>query len=143
MPTIFRSMKRAEDGLPVVGSKSKELGVRVPPGPNADIDLDQNNNVIQNGKGMSVVANWRNLLPHLIPMRLKPLSPDAIGANLLACYKMGTGTFAAGAVNHDLILVLKKGTLQAGNVVPVQGLHRDQFQAALAATRDQWSVDET
>jgi hypothetical protein len=42
MPTIYRSMKQAEDGLPVVGSNSKELGVRVPPNPNADVDLDGN-----------------------------------------------------------------------------------------------------
>jgi len=42
MPTIYRAMKRADDGMPVVGSNSKELGVRVPPNPNGDIDLDEN-----------------------------------------------------------------------------------------------------
>src|SRR5262245_45755118 len=109
MPTIFRTMKRADDSLPVVGSNSKELGVRVSPNPNADIDLDANNCVILNGKGLSVAANWRDLLPHLIPKRLKPLSPDAAGPNTLTCYKMGTGVFAAGTVSNDLNLVLKHG----------------------------------
>ena len=47
MPTIYRAMKRADDGLPAVGSNSKELGVRVPPNPNAEIDLDENGNVIR------------------------------------------------------------------------------------------------
>jgi hypothetical protein len=97
MPTILRSMKQAKDGLPVVGSgASTELGVRVPPNQWADVDLDQNDNVVQNGNGMSVVANWRHLLAHLIPKRLKPLFPGAAGPNSLTCYKMGTGPNAAG-----------------------------------------------
>jgi hypothetical protein len=142
MPTIFRPMKRAADGLPVVGSNSKELGVRPPPNPNADIDLDQNEYVVQNGKGMSVAANWRNLLAHLIPKRLRPHFPGAVGSDLLSCYKMGAGTFVAGAVSADLDLLLKPGTLTAGIVAPTQSVHRDQFQADLAATRNQWSIDE-
>ena len=38
MPTVFRSMKAAADGFPIVGDQAKELGVRVPPNPHADID---------------------------------------------------------------------------------------------------------
>lgn len=143
MPTMFRSMKRAGDGLPVVGTNSKELGVRVPPNKHADIDLDANDCIVLNGKGLSVAADWRELLPHLIPRRLKSLSPDASGANTLACYRMGSGAFAAGAVNNDLSLVLKQGNSQAGNIVPNQSVHRDRFQALLAATRNEWTVDET
>ena len=143
MPTVFRSMKRAADGLPVVGSNSKELGVRVPPNPNADVDLDQNDHVVQNGKWMSVAANWRHLLAHLIPKRLKPLFPGAAGSNALTCYKMGTGAFVTGGLNVDLNLVLKQGSLRTGNVVPAQSVHRDQFQAHLAGTRPEWSPDET
>jgi hypothetical protein len=143
MPTIHRSMKRATDGLPVVGSNSKELGVRVPPNPDPDIDLDPSDFVILNDKGMSVAANWRNFLAHLIPKRLKPLLPGAAGGNSLTCYKTGTGPFAAGAVSTDLNLVVKQGNNQRGNVVPAQVIHRDQFQADLAATRAQWSQDET
>jgi hypothetical protein len=65
MPTIYRTMKRADDGLPTVGSNTNELGVRVPPNPNGDIELDENGYVILNGNGMSVAENWRRLLPHL------------------------------------------------------------------------------
>lgn len=143
MPTIFRTMKRDHDGLPVVGSNSKELGVRVPPNRHADIDLDANDLVILNGKGLSVAANWRYLLPHLIPKRLVALSPGATGSNALVCYRMGTGVFASGPVTNALSLVLKSGNPQAGNIVPNQSVHRDQFQADLATTRDQWTVDET
>ena len=99
MPTIYRSMKRAADDLPIVGSNSKELGVRVPPNPNADIDLDANDLVILNDRGMSVAANWRSLPAHLIPKRLQPLFAGAAGSNSLTSYKMGTGQFAASAVN--------------------------------------------
>jgi hypothetical protein len=56
---------------------------------------------------------------------------------------MGAGDFAAGVVTNDLNLVLKEGTLQAGNVVPAKSVHRDVFQAHLAGTRGQWAVDET
>lgn len=143
MPTIFRSMKRSVDGLPVVGANAKELGVRVPPNPNADIDLDQNDRVVQNGKGMSVVANWRHLLAHLIPKRLKPIFPGAAGSDSLTCYKMGDGAFTSGDVSDDLRMVLKHGNHQAGNVIPAQSVHYDQFQRHLAATRDRWSPDET
>lgn len=143
MPTIFRTMKRAEDGLPVVGSNARELGVRVPPNPSADIDLDANDRVLLNGKGLSVARNWRNLLPHLIPKRLRSLFAGAAGSNTLACYKTGTGVFAAGAFGNNLNLVLKNGNPQAGNIVPSQSVHRDKFQSDLAATRNQWTVDET
>jgi hypothetical protein len=33
LPTIYRAMKQADNGMPIVGSNSKELGVRVPPNP--------------------------------------------------------------------------------------------------------------
>jgi hypothetical protein len=144
MPTIYRTMKRAADGLPVVGSNSStELGVRLPPNQRADIDLDPNGHVVQNGRGMSVVANWRHLLAHQIPKRLKTLFPGAVGNNSLACYRMGEGDFADGVVTNDLHLVLKPGRPHAGNVVPDQSVHYSQLQSNLAATRNQWSVDET
>ena len=136
-------MKRAQDGLPVVGSNSKELGVRVPPDANADIDLDQSAHVVQNGKGMSVAMNWRNLLAHLVPKRLRPLFPGAAGSNGLTCYKMGSGPFAAGPVSNELRLELKSGNVHAGNVTPTQSADSGQLQANLAATRIQWSPDET
>jgi hypothetical protein len=140
--TIYRSMKRADDDLPVVGSNAKELGVRVPPNPNADIDLDSSGNVILNGKGMSVAANWRYLLPHLVPKRLRPTVAGAVGSNQLACFKLGDGPFQQGSINSRLILVLKGHDPRAGNVVPSQLKPAKEFQDDLAATRADWSIDE-
>ncbi len=78
MPTVYRSMKSAADGLPVVGDQSKELGVRVPPNPSSDVDVDPiTQMVVLNGAGMSVAANWRLLKPHLVPARLSGIVPKA------------------------------------------------------------------
>lgn len=144
MPTVFRSMKAAADGLPVVGDGSKELGVRVPPNPHADVEVDPNTNlVVLNQKGMSVAANWRNLLPHLIPARLSAMVPKARGADDLKCFRVGDGPFAPGVIANGLELVLKPGETDLGNMVPSAAVTVSQFQADLAATRTQWVVDET
>ena len=135
-------MKRAEDGLPVVGSNSKELGVRVPPNPSPDVDLDRNMQVITNGKGMSVAEHWRYMLGHFVPKRLVPVCPGATGSNKLTCYKFGTGVFASAPLNDELVVVTKQHDLHAGNVVPSESVPIQQFQAALARTRTQWQPDE-
>jgi hypothetical protein len=101
MPTIYRTMKRAADGLPVVGSNSKELGVRVPPNANTDVNLDSDGNVILDRSGMSVAENWTDLPGHLIPKRLKAFFEGATGSNALSCYKLGTGPFSPGPLNEQ------------------------------------------
>ncbi len=143
MPTLYRTMKQAEDGQPEVGSDSKQLGVRVAPNPNADVNLDDKGDVVLNGKGMSVAENWRGLLPHLIPKRLKPMLSGAAGSNSLACFRFGQGPFAPGTVNDQLSLILKEHDTHAGNVVPARAVSERQFQGDLAATRGEWTLDET
>jgi hypothetical protein len=144
MPTVFRSMMAAADGLPVVGNRSKELGVRIPPNPHADIEVDPNTNlVVLNQKGMSVAENWRFLLPHLIPARLSTIVPRARGSDDLRCYRLGDGPFVPGSLSSGLKLVLKPGTPVLGNVVPSSAVTVSQFQADLGATRMEWVVDET
>ena len=135
-------MKRADDGLPTAGSNSKELGVRVSPNPNADIDLDENGNVVLNGKGMSVAENWRRLLPHLVPKRLKASFPSASGSNGVACFRFGQGPFSPGPLNVRLQLVSKEHDARRGNVVPATSVSERSFQADLAATRGDWAIDE-
>jgi hypothetical protein len=142
MPTIYRAMKRAADDLPIVGVNSKELGVRVPPTSHADIDLDPNGNIVPNGRGMSVAGNWRNLLPHLVPKRLKSIFPGASGSNSLACFKLGNGPFQAGPINNQLSLLLKNHDPRTGNIVPSQLSSAQEFVDYLAATRGNWSIDE-
>lgn len=142
MPTVYRTMKRAEDGLPVVGSKSKELGVRVPPTPHADVDVDSAGRVVVNGKGMSVAEHWRYMLPHLIPKRLMPNSEDATGSDSLTCYKTGDGEFGAASLNADLNVIVKEGNPHGGVIAPVRSVSVEDFQMALAATRTQWRAEE-
>jgi len=144
MPTVFRSMRVAADGLPVVGDRSKELGVRVPPNPHADVDVDPNTNlVVLNGKGLSVATNWRLLPGHLIPARLSSIEPRARGSDDLKCYRLGDGPFGPRPVANGLELVLKPGSSELGNVVPNAAVTVSQFQADLTATRAQWAVDES
>ena len=104
MPTIYRAMKQTDDGLPAIGAGSRELGVRTPPNLNADIELDDDGNVILNGNGMSVVENWRNLLPHLVPKRLKPIFSGAAGSNKLACFRFGEGALLSRSSERSIII---------------------------------------
>jgi len=137
-------MKAADDGLPIVGDQAKELGVRVPPNPHADIDVDLKTNlVVWNGKGMSVGANWRDLPTFLIPKRLSAIAPDAAGSNSLICYRFGTGEFVEGNLATGLELIMKPGETNLGLVVPTSAVTITEFQQALAATRPDWKVDET
>ena len=142
MPTVYRSMKRDDDGLPRVGSNSSELGVRVPPNPHADVDLDENGFVVLNEKGMSVVEHWSRLPPWLIPTRLKPLAKDARGSDALSCYRIGDGPFEPKPLNDSLALALKPHDPLAGVVAPLRTVPAEQYQKDLAATRDDWVSDE-
>ena len=143
MPTIYRAMKQTDQGLPVIGSNSKELGVRIPPNPSPDVDLDESRNVVCNGKGMSVVENWRRLLPHLIPKRLRSVFPSAAGSNAVACFRFGQGPFAEEQLNSCLAVVFKGRDTRGGNVVPIELVSIGQFQDDLAATYGDWVIDET
>lgn len=142
VPTMYRSMKRSPDGKPTVGSKSKELGVRVPPDPHTDVDLDSSQFVILNRRGMSVVDNWRIQQVHLIPKRLKNLVQGAIGSDNMSCWRLGLAPFAEGTVTESLDLVLKTNNSRAGNIVPRISQHVQDFQDALESTRNHWIVDE-
>ena len=136
-------MKRDVDGLPIVGSNSKELGVRVPPNPHADVDVKPDGTVELNGKGMSVAKHWTLLRSHLIPTRLSHIRPGAGGPDSLACYRIGEGTFSVGPLNDDLELCLKPGQTESGNIVPSRVMPIGEFQRALGATRGEWAVEET
>jgi len=140
---MFRPMKTDSDKLPVCGSNSKELGVRVPPNTSADIDVTETQTVIMNGRGMSVAENWRVLPGHLIPKRLTPAFPGATGSNSLSCFRIGEGAFAADSFNDELNLFLKAGKTKQGNLSPSNEMLMSAFQTALVATREQWQIDES
>jgi hypothetical protein len=83
------------------------------------------------------------LPPHLVPRRLRPILSTAAGSNQLSCYQLGDGPFQAGPINDRLIPVLKAHDPRSANVVPSQSGHVQEFQDDLAATRSDWSIDES
>jgi hypothetical protein len=136
-------MKRAPDGSPVVEPGARGLGVRVPPGEKADVDLDAGGKVVMNGRGMSVASHWRRLPTHRIPERLDDGILGANGPNADRCWRLGDGAFEAGHVTDQLSLALKGHDPQRGNVVPTSHASLASFQANLAATRPAWEIDES
>lgn len=142
MPKMFRPMKRDDDGQPITGTNSKELGVRIPPNKFADVDVNEDGTVELNGRGMSVAADWKGLKPHLIPKRLKSIVSGAVGSNSLSIYCLGEGEFSEGGIDDHLALALKPQSTRNGNVVPINQILLDKFLSYLAATRDRWMVAE-
>jgi hypothetical protein len=143
MPAINRSMRKATDNLPVVEPSARGLGVREPPLPNADVDVDGKGHVVLNGRGMSVARHWRDLPYFRIPKRLDVRKVGFKGSNADCCWRLGEGPFTPGPVWAGLELVLKVHDPTKGNVVPNQPVPLSQFQAELAATRASWVLDET
>lgn len=142
MPLVYRSML-ADRGKPRVGATAKTLGVRVAPDPKPDIPVDTAGLVWPGTGGMSVAPNWRSLPGHRIPARLVDKHPSATGKNSLYCWRLGAGDFLAGPVAPDLTFRPDPNTpAQHGLVEPAQEMSLADYQAALAATRDHWVVDE-
>ena len=136
MPRVFRVMRKdAADGKPALGDR--DLGVR----PGIDVDIDALNNVLVNGKGMSVAPNWRNINRHRIPKRLRSIVPGAVGNNNTFCFRTGSGAFVQGAFAHGLTLEPDSAT--HGNVAPAQVVPLVTYEADIAATRPDWHEDET
>jgi len=136
MPRFFRVMKKdANDNLPVLAQNS--LGVR----PKIDVDIDAQNNVQVNGKGMSVSPDWRDINHKRIQIRKCDVVPGAQGSNNTFCFRHGTGPFVQGAVTNDLALEPDSAT--HGNVAPVQMVQFPTFEGHIASTRPDWVEDET
>src|SRR5439155_22000762 len=120
-------MKKDPDGLPTVSQTN--LGVR----PGVDVDLDAQNNVLVNGKGMSVAPNWRNINRNRVPKRLRSIVPGAGGSNNTFCFRTGNGAFVQGAFANGLSLEPNSAT--HGNVAPAQVVPLATYEANIAATR--------
>jgi hypothetical protein len=136
-------MLKDADGLPLVGTAGKCLGVR-PSGKNADVDLNAAGEVISNDKGLSVSAEWKILPGHLIPDHLDDGQNGARGKNMAVyVHGNGTGPFRPGPVAAGLEMVLKPGSTNAGVIRPVATVSLATYQADLKATRANWVVDES
>ena len=144
MPLVYRAMTPDGD-VPKVGASARALGVRVPPDPNADITPNEAGNVGPERGGMSVAPAWRDLELHRIPRRLEHIVPDATGSNKDQCWKMGEGPFSEAAVGSQLTLrpdEAVNGEVVHGVIGPTSVMSLQRYQTALAATRDEWTVDE-
>jgi hypothetical protein len=136
MPRVFRVMRKdANDNLPVIAHNS--LGVRQ----GTDVDVDTQNNVHVNGKGMSVAPNWRDINHKRIPKRLRHIVPGAMESNSKFCFRHGYGAFAQGAFANGLTLEPDSAT--HGNVAPAQVVPFPTYESDIAATRGGWAEDET
>src|SRR5438876_5728721 len=105
MARVFRVMKKEPDGLPTVSQTS--LGVR----PGVDVDLDARDNVLVNGKGMSVAPNWRDVNINRILKRLRPIMSGAGGSNNTFCFRAGNGAFVQGFFANGVTLEPDSATL--------------------------------
>jgi hypothetical protein len=139
MPLIYRSMQ-ADSGLPAIGNLASALGVRLPPSKDADLPVDADGAVHPNTGGMSVAPSWRCLPPWRISKRLRGKVEGASGSANVFCWRMGAGEFAAERVAPGLQLNPDSDT--HGTVEPDRPMPLSEYQGALAATRDQWVIDE-
>jgi hypothetical protein len=137
MPKIYRVMLNIDD-KPVIGDTASRLGVRV----NIDIHADQSGNVRPETGGMSVAPDIRALPARLVPSRLRNIIPGAIGKDENAVWSTGSGPFIGGAVTSMLELRIDPRNDHHGFVEPADVMSLDQYQTALAATRDAWAIDE-
>jgi hypothetical protein len=89
------------------------------------------------------VPAWRLLLRHRVPRRLGHDVIGASGRNDLFCWRMGEGPFTPGpltellAFRPDPINPFRHGFVEPANEMPLA-----EYQDALAATKDQWVIDE-
>lgn len=125
---------------PKVGPTKKTLGVQAGTSPNDDVSPDASGSVFPGTGGMSVAPAWRDLPPHRIPRRLRPKCPKALGNDGYVCWRMGSGPFANGRVHEHL--QLRVDSAVHGLVEPEMVLPLKRFQSALAATREEWVIDE-
>lgn len=136
MPKVYRVMKMADD-KPEVGSRSCMLGVR-----ETDIERDEGeaaDGPVGPGKGgLSVNGCWRTINFNFLPARLLR---GAKGKNSHHVWSLGEGPFVDSPFTPDLNLHLEgapgHGVLEAARLMTLE-----DYQNSLAATRDDWQIDE-
>jgi hypothetical protein len=128
---------------PQVGRGPLVLGVRVGPGENDDVNPDAEGYLHPGQGGMSVSPSAEALPPHRLPRRLHKKYPerfpDATAPNGAHCWWMGEGAFVPERVADRLRLRLDPDDPERhGLVEPDDKMKTEDYEAALAATRDQW-----
>jgi hypothetical protein len=139
MPLIYRSML-IDGNKPKVGGSATTLGVRVPPAKDTDILAEADGTVLPKTGGMSVAPAWRRLPIFRISKRLRDKIEGASGSRNAFCWRMGTGPFVPGPI--ALGLALNVDSEIHGTVEPDSPMPLSEYQGKLAATRDEWVIDE-
>ncbi len=129
---MFRVMKKDDDDKPTVGQGFGHLGVRA-----NEIDADAQGNAIPNTKGMSVAPEWRVISLFVIPKRL---GTGGRGKDNTHCFRRGAAPFQQCACGNGLELLPDSKT--HGVVRPAQLVPLAQYLQDLAATREEWLIDE-
>jgi hypothetical protein len=144
MPRIFRVMKPL-DGKPEVGNSSCMLGARERDLGRAEAATDD---FVDPAKaGLSVGGCVRTTYLNILPRRLQTLYPQwargAKGRNSDQVWAMGQGKYETAPISADLDLRFQTEDRPGhGLVAPNRKMLLEEYQAALAATQDQWKVDE-
>lgn len=125
---LFRSMKEAFDGLPMVGPSARMLGVRHGNQPTPDVLASDPSDLIQFGQGgMSVAPDD--------PLRLqKHRRPASLG---------GTGQDPVWYIEVDDLgpdLDFRQDRPDHGLVEPQRPMTLQEYQAALAVSRSAWKL---
>ena len=123
---LFRAMREASDGLPVLGATAATLGVRPGFDPNPDVSAVRPTDfVFPAGGGMSVSPHdLMNLPSFRIPRS-----------------RGGTGRFPVWVIECDdlgLALALRLDRPTHGLIEPGRAMPLQSFQAALQQTRGRW-----
>ena len=121
----FRSMSPANDGLPQLGRRARNLGVRVP----IDIAPDASGDVLPTTGGLSVSPSAMQLPPYRRP---RGFDPAAIGPRGDRVYSVSEG------ICHAQELLIRRDTEDHALVEPRVQMSLYAYEAALNATRPDW-----
>ena len=141
---MYRIMVSADD-KPAVGNGRNMLGVRVEPDSNPDV-VEVNGLVLVAAGGMSVNMCLCAMPPSMVPRRLRDIVRGAknTGDDGRHIWRTSQGTFVSSPVNEHLSLRvdLDSRNLAHGFVEPAAPMPLSEYQNALAATEEEWHIDE-
>lgn len=144
MPKIYRIMV-AKDDKPEIGSGRNMLGVRSAPDANPDV-VEVDGQVPVATGGMSVSMCLCAMPPLMVPRKLRDIIPGAKnpGDDGRRVWRTGQGPFVSSPVNAMLDFRLDPDPRKSGHgfVEPATPMALSDYQSALAATQEEWLVDE-
>lgn len=145
VPRVYRVMA-AEDGRPRIGRHATTLGVRVT-GDQPDIAADARGFVTPSTGGMSVAPSVSKLPSFRLPRRYSRHNRSASGKPDHFVWRHGEGPFALAPFAVGLQLRPDSpnpvtGDIAHGVIEPSKRMRLERYEQSLAATRDEWSIEE-